>query len=226
MGLIDISGPIYSGMWYYGEPYMDLPVGGVDIHQIDMPKKYRGSLIMDYVSMCSQTGTYLETAAHVSVGRETIEQIPLERVWMVPTVVIHTPTAEGEMATLDQAMRALEHDGLTIEAGDAVLIHTGWDKVWREPERFLGRPPYISRDLWFWIMDQQPSIMGADTPRVDSPSDPQGFFARFYSTDILLLAPVVNLAEVSGPRKPKLVATPLALTGACASPVRAMLLTD
>ena len=68
--------------------------------------------------------------------------------------------------------------------------------------------------------------MGADTPRVDSPSDPQGFFARFYSTDILLLAPVVNLAEVSGPRKPKLVATPLALTGACASPVRAMLLTD
>jgi len=63
MALIDISGPVYSGMWYYGEPHMDLPVGGVDIHQVEMPEQY-GQLIMDYVSMCSQTGTYLETAAH------------------------------------------------------------------------------------------------------------------------------------------------------------------
>lgn len=226
MGLIDISGPIYSGMWYYGEPYLDLPVGPVDIHQLDMPEPYRGSLFMDYMSMASQTGTYLETAAHAVAGRETIEQVPLERVWMVPTVVIHTPKDEGEKVTLDEARRALDHDGLTIEAGDAVLIHTGWDTVWREPERFLDRPPYVSRDLWFWIMDQQPSIMGADTPRADSPRDPQGFFARFFSTDTLLLAPVVNLHKVSGPRKPKLVATPLALTGACASPVRAVLITD
>jgi kynurenine formamidase len=225
VGLIDISGPIYSGMWYYGEPYLDLPVGPVDIHQVDMPEPYRGSLFMDYVSMASQTGTYLETAAHAVAGRETIEQVPLERVWMVPTVVIHTPTGEGEKVTLDAAHRALARDGLTIEAGDAVLIHTGWDTVWREPERFLDRPPYVSRDLWFWIMDQQPSIMGADTPRADSPRDPQGFFERFFRTDILLLAPVVNLDKVSGARKPKLVATPLALSGACASPVRAVLIT-
>ncbi len=226
MGLIEISGPIYSGMWYYGEPYMDLPVGGVDIHQVEMPEKYRGSLIMDYVSMCSQTGTYLETAAHAIAGRETIEQVPLERTWMVPTVVIHTPKGEREKVTLDDARRALDQDGLTIEPGDAVLIHTGWDKAWREPARFLDWCPYVSRDLWFWIMDQQPSVMGADTPRADSPRDPQNFFARFFSTDILLLAPVVNLDKVSGPRKPKLVATPLGLTGACASPVRAVLVTE
>jgi arylformamidase len=226
MALIDISGPIYTGMWYYGEPYLDLPVAGVDIHQVDMPERYRGSLFMDFVSMSSQTGTYLETAAHAVAGRETIEQVPLERVWMVPTVVIHTPKGEGEKVTLDEARRALDDDGLTIDAGDAVLIHTGWDKAWREPERYLDRHPYISRELWFWIMDQQPSIMGADTPRADTARDPQDFFSRFFSTDMLLLAPVVNLDKVSGARKPRLVATPLALTGACASPVRAVLITD
>jgi kynurenine formamidase len=99
VSLIDISGPIYSGMWYYGKPYLDLPVGGVDIHQVEMPEKYRANLFMEYVSMCSQTGTYLETAAHAIAGRETIEQVPLQRVWMVPTVVIHTPKGEREKVT-------------------------------------------------------------------------------------------------------------------------------
>ena len=226
MGLIEISGPIYSGMWYYGEPYLDLPMGGVEIHPVEMPEQYRANLFMEYVSMSSQTGTYLETAAHAVAGRETIEQVPLERVWMVPTVVIHTPKGEREKVTLDDARRALDQDELTIAPGDAVLIHTGWDKAWREPDRFLYWCPYVSRDLWFWIMDQQPSIMGADTPRADSSRDPQNFFARFFGTDILLLAPVVNLDKISGPRKPKLVATPLALTGACASPVRAVLVTE
>jgi kynurenine formamidase len=68
--------------------------------------------------------------------------------------------------------------------------------------------------------------MGADVARADSPRDPQDFFGRFFGTDILLLAPVVNLERVARGSKPKLVALPLALAGACASPVRAVLITD
>jgi kynurenine formamidase len=226
MGLIEISGPITTGMWHYGEPYLDLPVGGVDIHQVDMPEKYRGGLFMDYISMCSQTGTYLETAAHAVAGRETIDQVPVERAWMIPTVVIHTPKNAQEKVTLDDAKRSLDKEGLTIAPGDCVLVRTAWDKHWNEPETYLNQCPYISRELWFWIMDQGPSIMGADTPRADTSRDPQNFFARFFATDILLLAPVVNLDQVHGARKPKVVALPLSLGGACASPVRAVLVTE
>jgi kynurenine formamidase len=226
MGLIEISGPIYSGMWYYGQPYLDLPVGPVEIAPVEMPEPLKSSLFMEYMTMCSQTGTYLETAAHAVAGRDTIEKVALERAWMVPTVVIHTPKNEREKVTLDDVKAALDRDQLTIDKGDAVLIHTGWDREWRNPERFLDWCPYVSREAWFWIMDQQPSIMGADTPRADSPRDLQNFFGRFFSTDILLLAPVVNLDQVTGSQKPKLVALPLSLQGACASPVRAVLVTD
>lgn len=226
MSLIEISGPIYSGMWHYGPPYLPLPVGPVEIEPIEMPEAYRGSLFMEYMSMASQTGTYLETAAHAVAGRDTIEKVPLERAWMVPTVVIHTPKGERDKVTLAEVRAALDRDRLTIEKGDAVLIHTGWDREWRNPERFLDWCPYISQEAWFWIMDQEPSIMGADTPRADSPRDPQDFFGRFFGTDILLLAPVVNLDQVRGPRKPRLVALPLSLAGACASPVRAVLVAE
>jgi arylformamidase len=226
MAVIEISGPITSGMWHYGPPYLDLPVPGVEIRQIDMPEPYRGGLFMEYVSMCSQTGTYLETAAHAIAGRETIETVPVARAWMIPTVVIHTPKGAREKVTLDDAKRSLDAEGLAIEAGDCVLVRTGWDKHWSEPDTFLNHCPYISQELWFWIMDQRPSIMGADTPRADSPRDPQNFFSRFFATDILLLAPVVNLDLIHGPVKPKVVALPLALQGACASPVRAVLVTD
>jgi arylformamidase len=225
MGLIEISGPIYSGMWHYGPPYLELPVGPVEIAPIEMPEAYRNGLFMEYLQMCSQTGTYLETAAHAVAGRDTIEKVAVERAWMVPTVVIHTPKGAREKVTLDDVKAALDRDGLTIDKGDAVLIHTGWDREWDNPERFLDWCPYVAQDAWFWIMDQQPSIMGADVARADSPRDPQNFFGRFFATDILLLAPVVNLDRVTGSTKPRLVALPLSLAGACASPVRAVLVT-
>ena len=227
MAIVDISGPIYDGMWHYGQPYLDLPIPPVRIEQVDFPPPLKGALIADYLQMSSQTGTYLETARHVYAERESIDQIPLERAWMIPTVVLHTPGGPRHKVTLDEARRSLDEQGATIEPGDCVLLHTGWDREWRDPGRYLTEFPYVSRDVVYWLMDQRIGIWGADTPRADSPDDLQGFFADFFKTDILLLAPVVNLDQVRGAApKPRLCALPLPIEGACASPVRAVLVTD
>ena len=227
MAIFDISGPITTGMWHYGPPHLDLPVPPVIIEQIDFPEPLKGALIMDYISMASQTGTYLETARHVNADRESIDQVPLERAWMVPTVVLHTPKKAGEKVTLDDAKRSLDEQQVTIEPGDAVLIHTGWDREWDHPARFLTEMPYISRDVVFWLMGHKIGIFGTDTPRADSPKDPQNFFGAFFKTDILLLAPLVNLDRLTAAvSKPRLVALPLRFHGACASPVRAILVTS
>src|SRR5690348_16936681 len=124
MTVIDVSGPITTGMWHYGPPYLDLPVPPVIIEQIDFPEPLKGALVMDYVQMSSQTGTYLETARHVDAQREAIDEVPLERAWMIPTVVAHTPKRAGEKVTLDDVRRSLDEQRLTISPGDAVLLHT------------------------------------------------------------------------------------------------------
>jgi kynurenine formamidase len=87
--------------------------------------------------------------------------------------------------------------------------------------------PYLSRELVYWIIDQEPGILGCDTPREDSTKDPQLFFDRFFATDILLLGCVTNLDKVTqGQPKPRLCVLPLPIDGACASPVRAVVVTD
>jgi arylformamidase len=226
MAIIDVSGPITTGMWHYGPPQLDLPVPPVRVEQIDFPEPLKGQLVMDFVQMSSQTGTYLETARHVYAERESIDTVPLERSWMIPTVVLHVPSDARHKVTLDEAKASLAEQKLAIEPGDAVLIHTGWDREWDNPTRYLTDMPYVSRDVVYWLMDQRIGIWGADTPRADSPDDLQNFFGDFFKTDILLLAPLVNLDRVPSGVKPRLVALPLKLDGACASPVRAVLLTD
>jgi kynurenine formamidase len=227
MPVIDISGPIREGMWYYGEPYLDMPVPPVKVHEVEFPPKYAGRIFTQVVEMCVQTGSYLETASHAIKGREDIDEVPLERSWMVPTVIIHVPKGPGEKVTLDEARANLDAQGVTIEKGDAVLVHTGWDSAYDDPQRYLTEMPYLARELMDWIMDQEPGIIGCDTPRADSPKDPQGFFERFFSTDILLLGCVTNLGAVTQALpKPKLCALPLQIDGACASPVRVILVTD
>ena len=47
------------------------------------------------------------------------------------------------------------------------------------------------------------------------------FFPMFFRSDALLLAPLVNLAQVPVPRV-NLVVLPLRIRGACASPCRAI----
>ena len=75
MAIVDISGPIYDGMWHYGQPHLDLPIPPVRIEQVDFPPPLKGALIADYLQMSSQTGTYLETARHVYADRESIDRI-------------------------------------------------------------------------------------------------------------------------------------------------------
>lgn len=227
MTIIDISGPIREGMWYYGEPYLDMPVPPVRIHEVVFPPKYAGRIFTQVVEMCVQTGTYLETASHAIKGREDIDEVNLIRTWMVPTVIIHTPKGPGEKVTLAEAQRNLSEQEVTIEPGDAVLVHTGWDSAYDDPARYLTEMPYLSRELVFWIIEHEPAILGCDTPRADSLRDPQHFFERFFATDILLLGCVTNLGAVThSTPKPKLCALPLPIAGACASPVRVVLITD
>jgi hypothetical protein len=37
MPVIDMSGPIRDGMWYYGELYIDMPVPSVRVREVDLP---------------------------------------------------------------------------------------------------------------------------------------------------------------------------------------------
>jgi kynurenine formamidase len=154
------------------------------------------------------------------LDRITIDQVPLARCYQIDALTLWVPKQGDQAITVEDLTQALAKSGETFRPGDALLVGTGWDKHWHQPD-FVTHPPYFTASAIDWVLEHQASLLGGDTPRYDSPSNPQNFFPKFFQHDILLLAPVVNLDQVRQPRG-KLTALPLPIQGACASPVRAL----
>src|SRR5687768_1715718 len=78
--------------------------------------------------------------------------------------------------TLDDLQQALKRQKLTLEPGDAVIIHTGWGKLWgKENARYMMRSPGIGVAAGQWLVTQDPMLLGADNVPVEvaPPKDPK-----------------------------------------------------
>ncbi len=213
--LIDISGPISDGMWAYAAPY---PTPRIE--QIPPPDWLEYPVYSQTVHFAVQTGTYLETAAHMRLDAMTIDELPLDRCYMVDALYVSIPTGADQAITPQALDDACHRAGVQPRPREALLVGTGWDAHWNQPD-FVTNPPYFTAAAIDWVLDHDFSILGGDTPRYDSPTNPQNFFPKFFQHDILLLAPLVNLGAIRRPRG-KLIALPLKIETACASPVRAL----
>ena len=215
MPIIDISGPIEDGMWAYDAPY---PTPRIE--QIPPPDWLEYPVYSQTVHFAVQTATYLETAAHMDRDALTIDQLPLDRCYMIDALHLWIPTPGGQAITPDALDAACRTAGVQPQAREALLVGTGWDSHWYKAD-YVTNPPYFTAAAIDWVLEHDFSLLGGDTPRYDSPTNPQNFFPKFFRHDILLLAPLVNLGAIRQPRG-KLVALPLKIQKACASPVRAL----
>jgi len=213
--VIDITGPIYEGMWTYGLPYEPFSMEQVPpVDWVAYPTYSQN------IRMNVQTGTYLETGAHMFPEMRTIDQLRPEDLVLDAHVIYCSAKQAGEPIMTDEIVPLSEG----VPPGTAILVSTGWGRHW-EDACFLADSPYFSADAMRHILSLGPALVGADLPRWDNLADPQGFFESFFRQDVLLLAPVVNLEEF-GARTGKLIVMPLPIRGASASPARAVLADD
>ena len=215
MRIVDITGPIYDGMWTYGGPY-----GEVELNVIPPPEWIEHKTYSWRMAMSVQTGTYLETSLHVDLDGPPLADIPLEDLWMRDCAILRVPK-EPEGCVQVEELQACR---VPINPGDVVIVATGWEAHWREPD-FVSHCPWFSRAAMDWILDREPFIMGGDVPRFDSWADPQGFWPRFFAQGTLLLAPVVNMGAVRGERV-KLCAFPMNVEEVCAAPCRVVVVEE
>jgi len=227
----DISGWIHDGMWSYCPEYPGAEISELP-HPAFLPEDY--PVYLQKFIIGGQTGTYIETRAHVDKSAAPVSELPLEE-FCRPAVVIDVGRKSAkEPVTLAD----VEHAGVQIRPGDAVLLSTGWDSKWEDPD-FVNDSPYISREAALWLFDRDIDLLGADFPRFDKMEHPelvegsqrkpnpamQFPWAEFWDRVNFLLAPVTNLQGLSG-RCGQLIAFPLKIRGACATPCRAALMLD
>ncbi len=212
MRIVDISGPIYTGMWRYCESYPGAVVSECERPPFVPPER---EVYCQRFEIGGQTGTYIETRAHVDRRAMPVAEWPLADFFFDAVIVRLADKEPRERIELDE-VRAAAAD---IRPGDAVLLRTGWDRRWRDPD-FVEDSPFISREAAEWLIARGPALLGGDIPRFDNVAAPEFPWEMFFERVRFLLAPVVHLDRVIEDRV-KLAAFPLKVERAVAAPCRA-----
>ena len=157
----------------------------------------RGSNEETVVSEIGQVGTQFDGFAHQTHGglfyncvkvdevasRAGFTKFGMEKVGTIMTrgVLIDVAALKGvDMLqtgyeiTIDDLQAALKRQGTALRAGDAVLIHGGWGKLWgKDNVRYqTGGHAGIGVRAAEWLIKQDPLLLGADNSTVEISPNP------------------------------------------------------
>jgi len=222
MKLIDMSGPIYTGMWSYGDPFPDFKL--VDIKEPEWVKEFSPKS-QAFEGFCMLTGTYIDGPAH-AFGLEKekpMHELPLEKIFGVDAYVLKFDlsklTKEGKRpyVTMEHVKEA-EKENIPDEA--SIILATGWGQHWEKPDYMLDAW-FLKKDVAEYLASKRPIILGFDTPYADNLENEQGNWNIIYGAGITLLAPLVNTEKITK-FKVKLYIAPLNILNTTGLPARAI----
>jgi len=181
----------------------DMPIPGTrqfNVHTkrtfMNPPSNRRGSNEELLTSEIGQVGTQFDGFAHQSIEyshyncfktdeiatRTGFTKLGIEKVGTLMTrgVLLDIAALKGvdmlgdayeiTVADLEQA---LQRENVRLQAGDAVILHTGWGRLWgKDNARFLKGNPGIGVAAAEWLAKQDPMLVGADTPPVEVNPNP------------------------------------------------------
>ena len=156
----------------------------------------RGSNEELVVSEIGQVGTQFDGFAHQTIGdslyncfkldaiatRNGFEKLGVENVGTLITrgVLIDVAGLKGVETLPDDyeitprdLEQALVNQKLTLQPGDALILHTGWGKLWgKDNARYAKGGPGIGVVAAEWLAKQDPMLVGADNVSVEVNPNP------------------------------------------------------
>ncbi len=194
--VIEIGHVLSPTMPFFGTRRFDVHTKRTFMNQ---PSNRRGSNEELVVSEIGQVGTQFDGFAHQThedsmyncfkvseaSSRGGFAKLGVEKVGTLFTrgVLIDVAALKGvEMLpdayeiTVADLQAALARQNTTLQPGDAVLINTGWGKLWaKDNARYVKTCPGVGVAAAEWLVRQDPMLVGADNWPVEvSPNpDPQ-----------------------------------------------------
>jgi kynurenine formamidase len=75
--------------------------------------------------------------------------------------------------SVQDLQQASQRQSLTLQPGDAVIIHTGWGKLWaKDNARYMKGGPGIGVAAAEWLARQDPMLVGSDNVPVEISPNP------------------------------------------------------
>ena len=226
MKITDITGPIFNGMWYFGEPWKRF---NFVTRYHEMPSVGITAMIEDFDGFNGHCGMHIETSA-TGIGYEKsypLSDVPVEKLVMQDAYVYQIPydslpVADGKpFISVEDLKKAEKAD---VPEGAIIIISTGYGKNWYSDD-YLLKSWFFKREAMYYLIDKKPFLLGVDATDFENWANPEKFMERFFNSNILLMAPVINVENVTG-FKVKFIALPLKIKGAAICPARAALIED
>ena len=111
------------------------------------------------IDMVANTGTYLDSPFHRFADGKDLAGLDLGQLAALEGIVVHQPFAEG--LAVDSGAFA----GLDIR-GKAILIHTGWDRLWRT-EPYFENHPFLTEAAAHLLVEGGAVLVGIDSYNID-----------------------------------------------------------
>jgi kynurenine formamidase len=211
MEMVDLSRVIYDGM-------PKIPVLP-DVHVQKCLSLDKGHpLNVTELSLPCHAGTHVDAPIHIVPDGKSIEELPIES-FIGPGAVIRVSKSGGEEVTASD----LENSGVAVNAGDILMLYTGWDEKFESPDYNLH--PYLSVDAAEWMVKKRIKMFGIDCITVDLPTPlrPKGFdfpvHRMLLGNGVLIAENVTNLGSIVG-RTSRILALPLRVKGSDAGHAR------
>jgi kynurenine formamidase len=250
--IIDLSAPIQSSPPDLPEflrtdiAYHDHQEGAVQIEaMLGVPRRLlrdgEGWAVEELTRLGTHNSTHVDAPWHYNstIGgarAQTIDELPLE--WFLgPGVVLDmTAKADGDPMTAQEARDELERIGHELAPGDIVLVRTGRDVFYSEPD-YMTRGCGVTAEATHWLFEQGVRVMGIDAWGWDAPlhlqaqdaiaRDEPGVFWAAHQADLpyCQIERLFNLGALS-PTSFQVACFPLKIVGASAAPARVVAILD
>jgi arylformamidase len=213
---VELSHVISPGMTTY--PGLPGPEITPHLTRADSRKVYAEGteFTIDRLTMVGNTGTYLDSPFHRYGDGADLAGLPLERLADLPAVVVRT-VGSGVRGVGVQTLTDLD------VAGRAVLLHTGGDRYWAQPE-YAVDAPYLTREAAHWLVDRGAALVGIDAVNIDDISDAAAGERPAHSLLLAAGIPIVEhltALEELPPTGARFTAAPPRVAGFGTFPVRA-----
>jgi arylformamidase len=174
------------------------------------------------VHMRLHAGSHIDAPEHNVKGGKQVQDLPLDTFTGDAVIADLRHLVPGKAITAEELEKAV---GAVIRRGDRLLLRTDINKTYMM-DNWEKRAPYLRSDGTRWCIDKGVVLVGYDFYHgVDEPDAPRVFNASrtLSEAGIVTLPYLNNLDRITGQRV-TLIALPLKLVGAEASPVRAVIL--
>lgn len=245
--MIDLAQPYYTGIPHH--PAHPAFLYSLNKKHGDYVNPGGASSAAEAIALGTHVGTHIDALCHFSCGgklhggddaadvqtygggleRHTIDTVrPLLRRGVLLDVA---KLMRVDVLPLDFVVtpQHLEQTGVPVQAGDVVLIRTGWARYWDDAAKFISQvqSPGPGLEAARWLSERKIFAAGSDTaPFEAAPSPEMRVHVHLLVESGIHIIECLNLEELSssGATEFLFIASPLKIRGGTGSPIRPLAL--